>query len=201
MMEIIKGFIVLEGLDGAGTTTQKERLEKELGKRGYDIWSTAEPTSSDIGRLIRRVLKGDLAVPELTLAHLFAADRADHIYGCCGIIENIENGKIVISDRYFYSTLAYQSFNIGLEKIAEINDFPHPEYLIFIDTDPKTCIERIEKRGGEKEIYEKESLLKKIRENYLKAFSLLSEDVKFITIDGSLSIEETTKRILSSLSF
>ena len=119
MMEIIKGFIVLEGLDGAGTTTQKERLEKELGKRGYDIWSTAEPTSSDIGRLIRRVLKGDLAVPELTLAHLFAADRADHIYGCCGIIENIENGKIVISDRYFYSTLAYQSFNIGLEKIAE----------------------------------------------------------------------------------
>ena len=201
MMEIIKGFIVLEGLDGAGTTTQKDRLEKELGKKGYNIWSTAEPTSSDIGRLIRRVLKGDLAVPELTLAHLFAADRADHIYGCCGIIENIENGNIVISDRYFYSTLAYQSFNIGLEKIAEINDFPHPEYLFFIDTDPKTCIERIEKRGGEKEIYEKESLLKKIRENYLKAFSLLPEDVKFITIDGSLSIEETTKRILSSLSF
>lgn len=201
MDKIIDRFLVLEGLDGAGTTTQKERLKTELERMGYEVCTTFEPTDGEIGRLIRKVLKGDLIIPELSLAHLFASDRANHIYGKDGIVENVRSNKIVISDRYFYSTLAYQSFSLDMEKIRQINDFPHPQYLIFIDTDPHTCIERINSRGQEKEIYEKENLLREIRNKYLKAFENLPKEVKLITIDGSLSIEDTTKSIMAKLSF
>ena len=201
MKTIIDGFIVLEGLDGAGTTTQKDRLEKALREKGYDIFGTNEPTSGEIGKLIRRVLKGDVELSEISVAYLFAADRADHIYGKNGIIENIENKKIVISDRYFYSTLAYQSFDLDIETIRKINDFPHPRNLVFIDVDPATCIERINRRGEEKEIFENEALLRRIRKNYLRAFEGLPQGVNFIRLEGSLSIEETTDRILDSLSF
>ena len=88
-----------------------------------------------------------------------------------------------------------------MAKIAEVNDFPHPRDLIFIDVDPRTCIDRINKRGEEKEIFEKESLLERIRGNYLKAFESLPENVNFIHIEGERSIEETTSMILSHLSF
>ncbi len=201
MSGIIDGFFVLEGLDGAGTTTQKMLLKKELEKRGKSVFTTFEPTDGEIGKLIRRVLKGEIEIHELSLAYLFASDRANHIYGKDGIMENIRRGRIVISDRYFYSTLAYQSFDIKMEEIKKINDFPHPEAVIFIDTDPRLCIERINKRGEEKEIYEKEALLEKIREKYLKAFSSLPEGVRLIKIDGSSGIEETTEKILNLISF
>lgn len=201
MKKVIDGFLVLEGLDGAGTTTQKERIEKELTRRGCSVMTTNEPTSGEIGRLIRRVLKGEIELSEISVAYLFAADRAEHIYGKAGIIENIGKSRIVVSDRYFYSTLAYQSFELDISKIREINNFPHPKDLVFIDVEPRICIERIDKRGGEKEIFEKESLLERIRLNYLKAFENLPEDVNFIRIEGDLSIEETTERILERLSF
>ena len=201
MKDVIDGFLVLEGLDGAGTTTQRERLRDELEKRGYQVFPTFEPTDGEIGRLIRRVLRGEIKLSELSVAHLFAADRANHIYGRDGILENISAGRLVISDRYFYSTLAYQSFELDMAKIAEVNDFPHPRDLIFIDVDPRTCIDRINKRGEEKEIFEKESLLERIRGNYLKAFESLPENVNFIHIEGERSIEETTSMILSHLSF
>ena len=73
MKKVIDGFLVLEGLDGAGTTTQKERIEKELTRRGCSVMTTNEPTSGEIGRLIRRVLKGEIELSEISVAYLFAA--------------------------------------------------------------------------------------------------------------------------------
>ncbi len=201
MDKIIKGFVVLEGLDGAGTTTQKNIITSLLENKGHTVVSTFEPTDSEVGKLIRKVLRNEVKLPPLSLAMLYAADRENHINGEDGIIENIKNGKIVISDRYFYSSLAYQSLYTDEEKIYALNDFPHPEYLIFLDVDVDTCLKRINKRGQEKEIFEKESLMRKIRENYLKSFSCIPSSVKFLKIEGDISIEETTERILSFLSF
>ncbi len=201
MNSIIKDFIVIEGIDGAGTTTQKGRIESYLRGIGRNAVSTFEPTDKEIGRLIRAVLRSEIRMPDLSLAMLYAADRANHLYGEGGIIENTEKGNIVISDRYFYSSLAYQSLNLDYGKIESLNDYPHPEYLIFLDVDVKTCIERIEKRGEKKEIFEKESLLERIRENYLRSFENLPGSVKFLSIAGNKAIEETTEIIKDFLSF
>ena len=200
MKKVIDGFLVLEGLDGAGTTTQKERIEKELTRRGCSVMTTNEPTSGEIGRLIRRVLKGEIELSEISVAYLFAADRAEHIYGKDGIIENIEKSRIVVSDRYFYSSIAYQSVECNPEFIRLINAFPSPEFIIFVDTPVDECLERIEKRGEEKELFDRKEFLEKVRENYLKAFEKLPDGVKLMKADGSKPIAEVEAEIRKWLS-
>ena len=200
MKKVIDGFLVLEGLDGAGTTTQKERIEKELTRRGCSVMTTNEPTSGEIGRLIRRVLKGEIELSEISVAYLFAADRAEHIYGKDGIIENIGKSRIVVSDRYFYSSIAYQSVECNPEFIRLINAFPSPEFIIFVDTPVDECLERIEKRGEEKELFDRKEFLEKVRENYLKAFEKLPDGVKLMKADGSKPIAEVEAEIRKWLS-
>ena len=80
MPEILKNYWVLEGLDGAGTTTQLKNLEKYLDDKGTKVFRTAEPTVYETGRFIRKVLGGEIKVPQSTIAYLFAADRDNHIY-------------------------------------------------------------------------------------------------------------------------
>src|SRR5258705_309057 len=99
-------FIVLEGLDGAGTTTQTERLAAALRARGQTVLATAEPTDGPVGRLLRRFLSGELEIEETAQALLFAADRLHHLQN--QIEPTLAGGAIVISDRYYLSNLAYQ---------------------------------------------------------------------------------------------
>ncbi len=107
-------FIVFEGLDGAGTTTQLHLLEKNLKEAGVTVFATAEPTDSAIGRLIRSVLRKEISVEPKTLAMLYATDRYEHLYGKGGIIEHLDAGDTVICDRYLYSSIAYQSITCGI---------------------------------------------------------------------------------------
>ncbi|MBR5669002.1 MAG: dTMP kinase, partial [Spirochaetales bacterium] len=110
MSEILKGFWVLEGLDGAGTTTQLKKLEDYLQSKGTGVFRTAEPTIYETGKFIRKVLSGEIKVPQSTIAYLFAADRDNHINNPeYGIISHLKKGEVVISDRYFFSSFAYQS--------------------------------------------------------------------------------------------
>lgn len=194
MSNILNNFIVLEGLDGAGTTTQLNKLKQEIEKGSVIVHTTNEPTKRPIGKLVRTVLSGEFKTTDLSLARLYSADREDHLFNDeDGILKQIKENKIVVSDRYLYSSLAYQGVNCNYDKVLELNaDFPHPQILIYIETPVDECIGRIDKRGEKKEIFEKKDFLTKVNNNYNKILSTLPNDVHLIKIDGTLSIDEIT---------
>ena len=198
---ILDSFIVFEGLDGAGTTTQMHALARyyEFNRRKYTI--TNEPTSNPIGRMVRDVLQKRIQTTPEALAFLYAADRDDHLYNpSYGIVRILEEGSIVISDRYFYSSIAYQSVECDPDFINLINDFPSPRFIIYVDTPVDECLRRIEKRGGEKELFDRYDFLSEVRKNYEKAFSSLPDGVHLIRIDGSGSAAEVESEIRRNLS-
>ena len=200
---VLKNFIVLEGIDGAGTSTQIKKLVQSNPDKYI---ATAEPTSGPIGKFLRQMLAGDFKVDERTNAYLFAADRCEHIFGQGGVKELCESGKTVVSDRYFFSSLAYLSVSCGLELPQLLNSpFPLPEYLFFFEINPEISLARVNKRTGTKEIYENIEAQKKIAALYEKVISMyendprLREEMKIIRIDASKSIGEVEEIILSSL--
>lgn len=197
----IKNFIVLEGLDGCGTTTQTALLAEKLEKAGRAAVSTNEPTNLSIGRFIRSVLQKKESVDPFTLALLFSADRNEHVYGKNGIAEHAEAGKMVVCDRYLFSSLAYQSLFMDYETVAELNRYyPLPEYLFYIDLSPEECQERMAARGEEAELFERLELQRKIEANYKKTLALLSgSEMKTIIIDGRSPIQEIHRQICKVL--
>lgn len=201
MSEILKGFWVLEGLDGAGTTTQLKNLEAYMQGKGLPVFRTAEPTIYETGRFIRRVLSGEVKVPQSTIAYLFAADRDNHINNPeYGIISHLQKGEVVISDRYFFSSFAYQSIGFDPDAVMMLNSrFPYPELVLYVDTPVEDCISRIDSRGSDKEIYEKQDYQTKVRENYEKFFSNLPEGCRLIRVDGTLSREEIFSILLREI--
>ncbi len=194
---ILKNFIVFEGIDGAGTSTQ---IKKICEKNPQNFFQTAEPTSLETGKFLRRMLGGEFSVDEKTNSFLFAADRAEHLYGKNGIIEQINNGKTVISDRYLFSSLAYQSISCGEELPKLLNStFPLPEILFFFEIDPEISLKRVDSRNEKKEIYEKIETQKKIAMEYEKIISEYENNpsctMKIIRIDATKSIEEISETI------
>ena len=201
---VLKKFIVLEGIDGAGTSTQIKRLVQTNPDKYI---ATAEPTSGPTGKFLRQMLAGDFKVDERTNAYLFAADRCEHIFGKGGVKELCESGKTVVSDRYFFSSLAYQSVSCGLELPQLLNSpFPLPEYLFFFDINPEISLARVNARNESKEIYENLEAQKKIAAAlYEKVISMyeqnpaLREEMKIIRLDASKTIEEISGIILKIL--
>ncbi|MBR5402526.1 MAG: dTMP kinase [Treponema sp.] len=200
---VLKNFIVLEGIDGAGTSTQIKRLVQSDPSKYI---ATAEPTSGPTGKFLRQMLAGDFKVDERTNAYLFAADRCEHIFGKGGVQELCQSGKTVVSDRYFFSSLAYQSVSCGLELPQLLNSpFPLPEYLFFFEIDPEISLARVNNRKGAKEIYENIEAQKKIAALYEKVISMyendaaLRQEMKIIRIDASQTIEQISNQICSSL--
>ena len=194
---ILKNFIVFEGIDGAGTSTQ---IKKICEKNPQKFFQTAEPTSLETGKFLRKMLGGEFSVDEKTNSFLFAADRAEHLYGKNGIIEQINNGKTVISDRYLFSSLAYQSISCGEELPKLLNStFPLPEILFFFEIDPEISLKRVDSRNEKKEIYEKIETQKKIAMEYEKIISEYENNpsctMKIIRIDATKSIEEISETI------
>lgn len=152
--ELKKRFIVIEGIDGAGTTTQLRLLAETLGAKGIPCVATAEPTQSPIGKIIRTILSGEMPAAATTVAYLYATDRNEHIYGKNGILDNVSAGSLVISDRYALSSLAYQGVTCGPELPWLLNsDFPIPGLTLLFEVAPEITIERIQSRE-KKEIYE-----------------------------------------------
>jgi dTMP kinase len=208
---ILRNFAVIEGCDGAGTTTQLDRLRRRFAgpepgsgggvkygandgvmtaaeprsPYGLPLFATGEPTGGPAGRLIRRILRGEFFVRRETLARLFAADRREHLYGPGGILERCSRGELAVSDRYTPSSLAYQGLECGKELPRALNgSFPHPELLVYLDIAPGTAIERI---GGRKdrEIYETLDFQQKVRTAYLELIPPLEkEGVRVLFLDG-----------------
>lgn len=201
MTNILENFVVIEGLDGAGTTTQLKQTVSQLIKKGYRVHSTFEPTDRPIGKLVRDVLAKRFITTPLTLAKLYATDREDHLYNNeDGVIHHLNKGEIVISDRYFYSSLAYQSVECDYEDVKSLNNYPHPQVLIFIDTPVNVCLDRINSRGNKKDIFEHDEFLINVSNNYSKILEELPKEVNLIKIDGTLSVDEISKIIVDSLS-
>ncbi|MDQ7795966.1 MAG: dTMP kinase [Spirochaetia bacterium] len=187
--ELKKRFIVIEGIDGAGTTTQMNLLAGSLRARGLSCVTTAEPTTSPIGMLIRSVLSGKNEAAPSTVAHLFAADRNEHLYGKEGIAQKVEEGALVISDRYVLSSLAYQGVTCGPEIPWQLNSrFPAPGLTLLFEVDPEVCIKRIDTRSN-KEIYETLEFQKRVHDMYAVMADRLEQQgwhIERINADGDI---------------
>ena len=205
---ILKNFVVFEGIDGAGTSTQLNLLKKRPESSLIEI--SAEPTSCPTGKFLREILSGKTKASPQTAAHLFAADRAEHIYGENGIQAITESGKLAVSDRYLFSSLAYQGVTCGEELPRLINSlFPLPEILFFFDINPEDSLKRVQSRGEDKEIYENKPFLEKTAARYRAVISEFekkqasvpkSERMEIIRIDAMQSKEEISKKIWTRLS-
>lgn len=200
---ILKNFIVFEGIDGAGTSTQiKKLVERGCSERGQGAFvATAEPTGGETGRFLRRMLGGEFSVDEKTNAYLFAADRCEHIFGKGGVQEICKAGKVVVSDRYFFSSMAYQSVSCGEELPRLLNSpFPLPEYLFYFVIKPEVSLGRVTARGEKKEIYETIEKQKQIAAQYEKVISEYEKTacetgMKIIRINAEKSIDEISTEI------
>lgn len=200
---MLKNFIVFEGIDGSGTTTQIKKLAERFPKE--KVFVSAEPTKNETGLFLRRMLKGEFSVNEKTASFLFAADRCEHLYGKDGILEQIQNGKIALSDRYLFSSLAYQSVSCGKDFPEHLNSlFPLPEILFYFKINPEISISRVTERGEKTEIYEKIEFQKKTASLYDQVINSYrqpekSQGMKIITIDAEKPIDEISEIIWSSL--
>ena len=191
-------FIVLEGLDGAGTTTQLERLAGKIRALGLPVLTTREPSDGPLGHLLRQALSGRLMLPAgrgplspETLALMFAADRMDHL--SAQVRPALDAGTVVLCDRYVLSSLAYQGASVPMEWVNELNrEALAPDLTLFIEVDAETAAKRRQLRGAPAELYEEDELQRRIAAQYRKAIRLREGGEKIVRVSGVEGIEAVT---------
>ncbi|MCJ7720927.1 dTMP kinase [Candidatus Bathyarchaeota archaeon] len=184
-------FICIEGLDGSGKTTHAHRLVQNLQKQGFDAIYTTEPSRGALGTFIRSyVLEGEKRVPRVVEAVLFAVDRVEHLETM--VKPALNEGKIVISDRCVYSSLAYQgAAGLDLEWIEKINSFAlPPDFAIYIDVPPEVVVKRIRRK---KSVMERLETQRKVQEVYIT----FVDKGKLVPIDGDKTKDEVEQDLLS----
>jgi dTMP kinase len=194
-------FLVIEGLDGSGGTTQAARLAAWLVEHGCpEVVTTREPSDGPVGRFTRSAL-GDSdpaeRIGDAVLPYLFAADRRDHLDRT--VLPALERGACVVSDRYYHSSLAYQSLSMGLHRVAELNHgFLAPDLTVFLDLEPEVCLERILARGGTRDRFEELERLRLVRESYGAVIVLCrTRGERIARVDASGSRDAVFDQILS----
>ena len=185
-------FICIEGLDGSGKTTHAHRIVRNLQKNGFDAVYTTEPSTGDLGTFIRSsaVLEGKKRVPRVVEALLFALDRVEHLEK--DVKPALEEGKIVISDRCVYSSLAYQgAAGLDLTWIEEINRITLPADLaIYIDVPPEVVVKRIRRK---KSVMETLDTQRKVQEVYMKYVT----NGQLVAVDGDRRKAAVTESIFA----
>lgn len=199
-------FIVIEGLDGTGKTTQIRLLAETLKARGERVFVTAEPTGLPSGKLIRRVLSGEVPSSPWSTAALFLADRIQHnLDPEDGIRKHLDQGDTVISDRYYYSTFAYQGYETDLAWTMDIHygcpELTVPDLVLFLTMSPEKCIERITANRPAQaiEIYENTEALTKISRQFDSVFQNVRGGERVVYIDADGTVEEVAERIRSAV--
>lgn len=198
-------FIVLEGLDGCGKSTQIKRLKDFFEKKNKLVYVTAEPTEFETGAYLRRILSESLNKNMYLQAALFLADRLEHItHPKFGIKQYLDKGYNVICDRYYYSSLAYQGTASDMDWVEYINlncpDILVPDLCIFLDVNPDTCKERIDKVREKPELYEKDiNLMREIRQNFLNVLNKLKGSQNIVILDANQSLDEVEKEIIDNV--
>ncbi|MBR7186003.1 MAG: dTMP kinase [Clostridia bacterium] len=192
-------FIVFEGTDGSGKSTQIKLLGKYLSSKGVEVYLTREPTDSPFGALLRSCLTGRVDADERAIAALFAADRLDHILNeVNGIRAMLEAGVTVLCDRYYFSSFAYNGGFVPLEWIIELNrqamELMRPDLVIYIDLPPEEGMRRVAKRG-EAERYETLERQKLIREKYFEVFERFKDQENIVIVKSEENKAETQEAI------
>ncbi|MDP2660786.1 MAG: dTMP kinase [Dehalococcoidia bacterium] len=204
-------FIVIEGLDGAGSTTQAGILKNWFATRGIPVRLTWEPTDGPVGSLLRLILagrvvnlprEGEASPPgEGVLALLFAADRLDHLDN--RVLPGLEKGINVISDRYYLSSLAYQTLDhsLNLDWVRQVNArCRRPDLTVYLDVAPAECQRRMLAQGRRLELYEEVSKLERVRDNYLRVIHLLLEEGEDVrVVDGGLPAEDVAAGVAQAV--
>lgn len=198
-------FFALEGIDGSGKSTQLNLLASRLEEAGVPCLTTREPTDGPIGQLLRQVLTRQVTCDSRVVAPLFAADRLDHILNAgTGILQALDRGITVLSDRYCFSSYAYQSVDLPLEQVLAINrpcvDLLRPTATLFIDVDPELALERIAQNRAGTELFETRDRLTRAREQYFRAFDLERETEKVVIIPGDRGVEQVAQEIWRAVS-
>lgn len=170
-------LIAIEGLDGAGTTTQTQRLGRRLQASGREVTLTREPSDGVIGKFVRASLgtPDGQRIPPGALALLFAADRAEHV--ASELAPALGRGQVVVTDRYVMSSLAYQSLDAEIRWVGELNRLaPKPDLTVLVRVSPKTALARIAARAGTRDRFESPELLARVAAQYELALSFLLDD-------------------------
>lgn len=186
-------FICVEGLDASGKTTQTKLLVRSLRKKGFDAVYTTEPSRGRIGRLIRRhILTGDTRLSVVFEALVFAADRIDHLEH--EVLPALEEKKIVVSDRYLYSSLAYQgAAGLDLKWIEEINKWvDKPDLTLYIDIPPEVVLKRLRRKKSVMETLQNQQHVRDIYLKLVKAHGLC-------VVDGNKPKAKVAQEILESV--
>jgi len=183
-------FIALEGIDGSGKSTQAKLLSEKLSVKGYSIYETSEPTDGLVGAIIKKILREHTEISAEALALLFVADRIEHAKS---IREALAQGKVVISDRYMLSTLAYQSaqgVDLGFLRALHGN-LPKPDLTLILDIGPEKSLSRI----SADEKFEKLEFLSKVRQRYLE---LAGAEKNTVIVSAELGLHKVSETILSA---
>ncbi len=194
-------LIVLEGLDGAGTTTQVKRLVAHLQQTDRAAHATREPSDGPIGKLIREMLTGGHAIPGQSLSQstfglLFAADRLDHLQR--EVEPRLADGTIVVSDRWYHSSLAYQGTGAERDWIAMLNGRARkPDLTIMLEVRPHIAAQRRHAAGRVQELFEDLRMQEAVAEGYQATNAeLMALGERIETIDGEMTPDEVFAAIV-----
>ncbi|KXA91606.1 hypothetical protein AKJ57_00525 [candidate division MSBL1 archaeon SCGC-AAA259A05] len=193
--EIGGKLIALEGPDGCGKSTQAKLLSEWLESEGYDVKITREPTENPTGKVLRDSLRGKIELPVEAEALLFACDRAVHVSEV--IRPGLSEGKIIITERYIHSSLAYQtSRGLSRKWVEEINKSAiDPDFTIFIDVPPRVGFKRVG-ASRKADVFEQDlELQKKVRESYKK----LAEEENSPIIDGTKPPKKVHEKVKNEI--
>jgi dTMP kinase len=198
-------LIVLEGLDGAGTTTQSRLLGERLAAEGRKVHVTAEPSRGPVGALVRQVLTrrvvgSDGAFDAAALALLFAADRLDH--HAVDVAPKLAEGIDVVSDRYTLSSLAYQGLATGdMAWVEQVNArAPAADVTVFLRTRPEVSLRRRRAASLDREIFEESSFQRRVAQSYDRAIGRLrAAGEEVVEVDGEASVEIVARAIWTAV--
>ncbi|MCA9530501.1 MAG: dTMP kinase [Myxococcales bacterium] len=209
--------MALEGIDGSGTTTQTARLVAALREAGIAAHATCEPSAGPVGALIRQILAGRVVLPPeptgqgarqpgpapswASMALLFAADRLDHLDA--EVLPALARGRTVVTDRYDYSSVAYQSMSgeggAAIPWLRDINRHARrPDLTLVLDIDPSVAAERRALRGGTQELYERAALQQQLAAFYADIDRYFPVD-RFTHVDASASADVVAAKIWRSV--
>ena len=197
-------FIAFEGIDGSGKGTQIRKLKKRLEREGYPVFRTAEPNDSPTGSLIHQIMIGRVKTTNDVIAALFVADRLDHIENDVnGMLKFLNRGVNVITDRYYFSSYAYQSVDLPMDWIIRANEpcaeLLRPDVTVFIDVDPEVTMARIKKNRMTRELFERADRQKETRRRYFEAFEKLKDRENVLVVSGDRAEEELAEELWEKL--
>jgi len=187
-------FIAFEGIDGSGKSTLVKLLSDKLQQEGHKVYSTAEPTDSAIGSLIRNIFRGKLEAHHKTIAALYLADRLDHLLNKTnGVLKKMEEGFTVVTDRYYFSSYAYHGAHMSMDWVIAANslcaDLLRPDLTIFIDVPPEISMQRLSADRNTMELYESLENLNIVRKKYFEAFEKLKQEENIYISNGNRPLD------------